>query len=415
MNNNIHNYIQLGLIFFNGFLISRLFIKCGIAEQIVFFFIKKSKGHIGRIITYIIFTTAVISMFIPNVISVLAVLPILDILRRDFEKIKAGKNDLNTSLAMASLYGANIGGTGSITGSPANMMLIGFLALKNVPGVEKLNFVSWIGWGLPFVLIFSAFAAFITLTFLIPKEIRNHSIDFVHLHKHQNKVAHQKSALILSLSSFGFWILLSGMNMISSDIPLYSTIAAGFFTVFFLLFVFVIPLNDRKMKIKAKMLQIKDCFSNLPGKGFLIVLITVLLSSLLIYLKVDKYLVKLVSGFLPASGSLFLVTFVFVLFTVYLSEFISNTASAVSFFIIALSICTALGLPAMPVLMGISVVSTVPFMTPIASPVNAIAYGGVKGVKLRKMMLAGFFMDMLAVILVTVMASWVFPWYYGVK
>jgi sodium-dependent dicarboxylate transporter 2/3/5 len=66
------------------------------------------------------------------------------------------------------------------------------------------------------------------------------------------------------------------------------------------------------------------------------------------------------------------------------------------------------------ILIGISVIATVPSMSPIASPVNAMAYGGIKGVSLRKMMAVGFVMDLIAVGLVNVWALLYLPWYYRI-
>ncbi len=43
-----------------------------------------------------------------------------------------------------------------------------------------------------------------------------------------------------------------------------------------------------------------------------------------------------------------------------------------------------------------------------------MAYGGIKGVSLRKMMGVGFVMDLFAVVLVNVWALLYLPWYYRI-
>ena len=50
------------------------------------------------------------------------------------------------------MYGANIGGMGSITATPANGILITFIGLNNVGGADNLSFATWLFWGIPLVI-----------------------------------------------------------------------------------------------------------------------------------------------------------------------------------------------------------------------------------------------------------------------
>ena len=88
--NDIYHILQFGFLFLNGYLVSRLFIACGIADRIVRFFIARSKGKISHVIVYIVFTTAIISMFVPNIVTVLIILPLLELLRKDFQHLGTG-------------------------------------------------------------------------------------------------------------------------------------------------------------------------------------------------------------------------------------------------------------------------------------------------------------------------------------
>ncbi|MBF0451318.1 MAG: anion permease, partial [Candidatus Magnetomorum sp.] len=49
----------------------------------------------------------------------------------------------------------------------------------------------------------------------------------------------------------------------------------------------------------------------------------------------------------------------------------------------------------------VSVASTCAFMTPIATPCNAFVFGEMKGVRLSKMVLCGFFLNILCVLCVS--------------
>ena len=144
-------------------------------------------------------------MFIPNIIAVLTILPILEILKKDLDASDNKDRSLTTALAMANLYGSNIGGVGFIIGSATNIILITFVYLNKIPGAEKLNFLSWIGWGLPFVLLTSTIACFVIIYFLLPKKLRRIQLNFTTLHQHKSRRPHQRVGIILSVVFFVFW------------------------------------------------------------------------------------------------------------------------------------------------------------------------------------------------------------------
>ena len=100
---------------------------------------------------------------------------------------------------------------------------------------------------------------------------------------------------------------------------------------------------------------------------------------------------------------------------VFISEFISNTATAVTFFVLALPLAQVLNVSPLPFLLGISLVSTIPSMSPVASPVNAMAFGGLPKVQLKKMVFVGFFIDILGAFLIAFFSTFVIPFYYGLN
>ena len=115
--------IQLIFFFISGFLVSRLMIKARLPQRIVFWFIGKKKLSLAKILFYLIAIAAFLSFFIPNAITVLTLLPLLELLRRSYEKANGPSRSVATMLALATIYGANIGGMGSITATPANGIL----------------------------------------------------------------------------------------------------------------------------------------------------------------------------------------------------------------------------------------------------------------------------------------------------
>lgn len=150
--------IQLIFFFIAGYLVSRLIIKVRLPQRIVYWFIGKRRLSISKILFYIIAISAFLSFFIPNAITVLTLLPLLELLRRSFKETNNAPKSIATMLALAAIYGANIGGMGSVTATPANGIFVSYSVLNNVPGIQHVTFASWLIWGIPLVMIFVCLA-----------------------------------------------------------------------------------------------------------------------------------------------------------------------------------------------------------------------------------------------------------------
>ena len=147
--------IQLIFFFISGFGISRLMIKARLPHRMVYWLIGKRHLSITKILFYLIAISAFLSFFIPNAITVLTLLPLLELLRRSYEASNGSSKNVATMLALSTIYGANIGGMGSITATPANGILVTYAVLNDIPGTQNLSFASWLVWGIPLVIIFS--------------------------------------------------------------------------------------------------------------------------------------------------------------------------------------------------------------------------------------------------------------------
>jgi sodium-dependent dicarboxylate transporter 2/3/5 len=95
--------IQLIFFFISGFLISRLIIKVKLPHRIVYWFIGKRHLSITKILFYLIALSAALSFFIPNAITVLTLLPLLELLRRSYEKSNGSSRKVPTMLALATI------------------------------------------------------------------------------------------------------------------------------------------------------------------------------------------------------------------------------------------------------------------------------------------------------------------------
>jgi sodium-dependent dicarboxylate transporter 2/3/5 len=393
--------IQLIFFFISGFLVSRLMIKVRLPQRIVFWFIGKKNLSLAKILVYLIVTSAFLSFFIPNAITVLTLLPLLELLRRAYEEANGSSRSVATMLALTVIYGANIGGMGSITATPANGILVTYAVLNDVPGTQHLTFASWLVWGIPLVIIFIVIAALILFAVLRPWRYQNNRI---HLSFNADEASHpfQKISIWITVVYFLSSFLLSLLLMYSPERTTLVLFIAGAFTLLFVFFLFLVPLQVNDVAISGQvLLKPADCYSELPLKGFVFVGIAVVLAGILYALNIQVIVSRWSSHIIPTAVPMLVLFFLIALATSLATEVLSNTAVQLSFFVMALPLSKSLGFSALEALIIITLSCTCAFMSPIATGVNGLAFGGVKGVSFSRMLLAGFFMNIAGALLIS--------------
>jgi sodium-dependent dicarboxylate transporter 2/3/5 len=346
--------IQLVFFFISGFLVSRLMIKVRLPQRIVYWFIGKKHLSLSKILFYLIVISAFLSFFIPNAITVLTLLPLLELLRRSYEKANGPSRGIPTMLALATIYGANIGGMGSITATPANGIMVTFAVLNDVPGTKHLSFASWLIWGIPLVIIFVCIATIILLLVLRPWRHRKNSIQ---LPFDDDQVVHPFQKITIWISAFYFLssFILSLLLMYFPQQTAFILFISGAITLLMVLFLFYVPLkNVDEADSRHVLLKISDCYSELPTKGFLFVGIAVVLAAVLYAFNIHDFFSRWSRLIIPTGASVFALFFFVALATSFSTEVLSNTAVQLSFFVMALPLAEALGFSALEVLIIIT-------------------------------------------------------------
>ena len=407
--------IQLIFFFISGFLVSRLMIKVRLPQRIVFWFLDQKKLSLAKILFYLVAVSAFLSFFIPNAITVLTLLPLLELLRRSYEKANGPSRSVATMLALATIYGANIGGMGSITATPANGILVTFAVLNDVPGTQHLTFASWLIWGIPLVCIFVCAAGVILCMVLRPWNYQSNRI-VLPFDDDQVRHPHQKITIWITGLYFLTSFFLSLTLMQFPNRIFLILIVSGTLTLGFIFFLFFVPLKeDDKTKPGQVLLTIPDCYNELPTRGFLFVGIAVVLAALLYAVNFHEYFSDWAEPVLKVAMPIFVLLFFIALATSLSTEVLSNTAVQLSFFVMALPLAQQLGISALAVLIVITLSCTCAFMSPIATGVNGLAFGGVKGVSFTRMLLVGFIMNIAGALLISGWTLNIIDRLYGLK
>lgn len=401
--------LQIVFFFFNGFLVSRLIIACGAPERIVSYVI--GRKHIGmtKLTLYLLLVSAALSLFVPNVITVLTLLPILELLKQAFEENGNKHPVVPTLLALSVIYGANIGGMGVITGTPANGILVAFAQAHQIQGIESVQYATWLEWGVPLVLCLVFIAWLVILCTLRPWRVRE-TIFFKPSNDRISSVR-RRWALFFTVTYFISSIILSALMLLHDERVTDVLIVSGVFTLVFALTLFFIPLAPRlEPGKKAPLLMIRDCYSNLPVRGFLFVGAAVVLAATLYLLGLDKTVSGWLVNITPGHMGIFFFLLTTALITSFSTELLSNTAAQIGLFALITPMAESLGFPVLKTIIVVTLSCTCAFMSPIATGVNGLAFGGLRGVSLWRMLMAGLVMNSLAAVVIAFWVEFITPW-----
>ena len=390
--------LQIAFFFISGFLVSRILIKAKIPQLIVTQLIDKKHVSLSRLIFYLVFLAATLSFFIPNAITVLTLLPVLEIIRKTYQETTGVEKGLPTILALAVIYGANIGGMGSVTATPANGILITFIEANNLHSANFISFAQWLIWGIPLVIIFSAGAALLLNLFFKSWNYKSISAN-LSTHINFEKNYHLKHALFLTALYFMSSFVISVIAVKFTDLVVEIIVSSAVVSIFIFIYAFIIPFKISEKR--QTLLKIKDLVNDLPLKGFLFLSIAIIIGGILYFLNVQVILGEWMNSLISLQFHPLIFFIIIALVASFSTEILSNTVIQLSLFVILQSYALNNSIPLIESLLITTLSCTCAFMSPIATGVNGLAFGGVKGVSFKKMIFVGFFMNIFGAILIS--------------
>ncbi|PIE32198.1 hypothetical protein CSA56_16460 [candidate division KSB3 bacterium] len=398
--------VQLLFIFMNSFLLSRLLIVTKIPERLVLYAIGKQHLPITQIALYVIVISAALSFFIPNMITVLTLLPLIKLLCRTFEEALPQRyREIETLLPLALIYGANIGGLGSIVGTPANGIMVLYATLYDLPGTELLSFELWLAWGIPMVIALIVLAwAVLTVTF----RLWNYQNDLVQVTFERTDATHprQRTALTITAIFFTLSVLFSILMKTSSD-ELGVLAATGLSTIILLLVLFF-PTRSSTATAPDRLLLLRDCYSNLPWRGVVLIGIILVFIGIGAIFHVQDYIIIMFKSALSQQLPLFLFYVVVAALTSFSTEIFSNTVVQIAMFLVVRPLFGPESPIVIQTFLVITFACTSAFMTPIATGVNGLAFGEMKGISLLEMIGTGFVMKVFSILIIAFGAPYLF-------
>lgn len=142
-----HYFSPLVVLFFGGFMIARAMQRHGLDRQVAIAASAAFGTRPAMFLLGLMASTAFLSLWISNTASAAIMLPI-----GMFTVSRMKKLDANYAKAavLGIAFAASIGGIGTLVGTPPNAIAVADLAEKGI----TVTFLDWLGYGLPFTLIF---------------------------------------------------------------------------------------------------------------------------------------------------------------------------------------------------------------------------------------------------------------------
>lgn len=397
-------------LFMGGFILGLAMQRWGLHTRIALITIRLAGTRPRMLVAGFIAATAMLSAWVSNTATAAMMLPIgVSVIHLVFSRLgkeydpqrppEAGSEGANfaTCLMLGIAYGASIGGVATLIGTPPNAVLKGYV--ERTYGVE-LSFTRWLLVGVPFVLVFLPLMWAYLTWWAFP-------IRLMQIPGGRELIADELRALgpvkrgewavlAVFVATALAWILRPQLRL-WLGVPWLTDEGIAMIAAITL---FLIPV---KPSAGTFAMDWKTAVG-LPWGILLLFGGGLSLASAVGSTGVDRF----IGGAFTAMGGVPTVVLVVAVtaIVVYLTELTSNTALATTMMPVAGGAAAALGVSPAMLLIPVALASSLSFMLPVATPPNAMVFG-TGYVRMRQMLRAGFWLNILSIVLVTLVAYFV--------
>jgi len=400
-------------LFLGGFVLALAIQRWGLDRRLALATLSLVGTRPAAIVAGIMGATAFISMWVSNTATAAMMVPIALAIVDQALRRRSGRTlaehggipdgDLDTrNLALALIlgvaYAASIGGLGTIIGSPPNGIFVRFY--EQTYGIT-VSFAAWMAIGVPLVLLFLPAAWWLNTRWLFPTRIGE-------LEGGRAWVREQRAALgpltrgervtlVVFAVTVACWLtrpLLAALE-IGGLRPL-AALSDAMIAVAAAVALFLLPVDragTRAMNWATA--------ARLPWGVLILFGGGLALAAAMQANGAAQFIGAQAQGL--AGAPMLLVVVAVVALAVFATELMSNTALTATLLPILAALAPVFGLPPVLLLLPATIAASCAFMMPVATPPNAIVFGtGL--VRMPQMMRAGFWLNLVAIVLITALA-----------
>ncbi len=388
------------MLFFGGFVIALALEKYDIHRRVALNLVHRTGTSPSRVIAGFMIATAFLSMWISNTSTAVIMFPIgmsiIGIVEREYGAESPMLRRFGLALMLGIAYAANIGGSGTLVGTPSNAILVGMLRqLYNI----RLDFAHWLIIGIPLILVMT-FLAWITLTRIFfrfgskPLTVVGEYVSREVRLLGKPDSSEKRVLLVFGLTAF-FWITRAQINKLLGTPVLSDSLIATASAIL----MFVVPASGSR---KGEGLLSWPDATNLPwgilllfGGGLSLAhglsesgVIGLIGDSILEFRDVPPLIIMAVT----------------VAIMLILTELISGTALSSVLLPVIFGVSQGLNLSPLELAVPMVLVANGAFMMPMGTPPNAIVFASGY-LKIKDMVRTGWLMNIFSIIVTVLLAQ----------
>jgi sodium-dependent dicarboxylate transporter 2/3/5 len=337
--------------------------------------------------------TATTMMMFPIALSVIHVM-------KENHQGEGNVVNFSTSIMLSIAYAANMGGIGTIIGTPPNVAYVGYVFKKYN---YEIDFINWMLVCTPLALLLLMVLYWVLVKLLFPNRITSNGTTRLLVKNEMAalgplSVAEKRVLTIFILTAF-LWVSRGVINDIQDLFRLDDTIIAVICTVS----LFICP-SGSKEKNKEALLEWAD--TSRMAWGILLLFGGGI--SLAATMEKAGLMEQIGHWLAQFSSNAFVLVLVITTVSIFISEVMSNVAQVIVFAPVISSLADALGMN--PLLLGVpmALAASCAGMLPMGTPPNAIVFASGH-IKFRQMVKAGFVMNLVSILLIILFSWFILP------
>lgn len=408
---------QTVFLFMGGFLIAAAMMRWNLHKRIALNVITLAGSGTKKLVLGFMVATAFISMWISNTATAMMMIPIALALvstlmpgaMTSTQDEQSGERQFATCLLLGVGYAATIGGMATLIGTPPNGILVAQLS-SIFPEAPEIDFFSWMVFAVPFMVLFLLIAWFWLTSVThrhMPGMITGSRDVIVHELKELGPLKRgEQWTLLIFISVAIAWVMRTPKEIGSLVIPGITTYIPGVtdatIAICGALLLFMLPVDGEKGIFTLDWESAKG----IPWGVLILFGGGICLSEGIIASGLAEVIAN--SFTLLAVLPLIVIILLISLFITFLNEVVSNTAMA-SIMVPLMAITSiSMGINPMMLMVPAALASSLGFMLPVGTPPNAITYG-TGYISTREMARAGFALNIIGCILITLFMTFIIP------
>ena len=416
------------LLFMGGFMIAVAVEKWNLHRRIALHVLRIIGGQPHRLVLGFMVATGFLSMWLSNTATAMMMMPMglsLVLLYEDLNaqiladggEVPANAENFSLNLLLGIAYSASIGGFATLIGTPPNGVLITQLP-QLFPGAPDITFSSWLLFALPLSAVYMIIAWVLLTRFVfpLPKDTPFSGEGFIEkeisrlgpMSPEEKRVGgvfftvallwmtRKERLLGEEIDLFGWSHYLDSLLTSLGGSPVGYMIDDGTVSIAMALTLFVIPASK---EVGGRLLDWDDA-KKIPWGILLLFGGGLAIAKGFSTSGLSDYVAMQLGEILGGASPLVIVMST-VAFITGLTEVASNTATISLSLPIMASLAEAIEAHPLLLLIPTTLAASCAFMLPVSTPPNAIIYGSGR-VPIVKMVVAGIWLDLLSVLLLTV-------------